>query len=75
MPKKTVKTPQKKAAEHRNLVQSRPAETGTGVFGAIALLLCLALQIDDPAVLTAITIVLSALPAAITYIVNLKRGS
>lgn len=71
----TKKKPQRKAAQTRNIVTSRPAETGTGVFGAIALLVCLSLGIDEPAVLTAITIVLSALPAAITWVVTLRRGA
>jgi hypothetical protein len=53
-------------------VQERPAETG-GLAAAVAFLVCYFAGIDDPAVLAALIVVAGALPAIITWIVQLRR--
>jgi len=56
----------------RNLPARRPAET-TAFASAIAVLVCKALGVDDPDVLVALTVIVGAVPAVVTAIVNRKR--
>jgi hypothetical protein len=56
------------------LPSRRPAETG-GVAGAVAFLILAALGVDNPAVLIALGLVVGAVPAAITWAVELARRS
>lgn len=57
------------------IAKKRPTETGTGFGGALALLIVYFLGVDDPAVYLALGIVISALPSAITWLVELVRSS
>lgn len=57
-----------------NLVTRRPAESFTSVAGALAFLIVYFLGIADPAVYLALGIVLSFVPAAATWVVELWRG-
>lgn len=52
---------------------TRPAETG-GVAGAVALLVAYFAGLHDPAIVTAIGVVVGFVPAAITWTVQLVRG-
>ncbi len=54
-------------------IQTRPAETG-GLAAAVAALLVYALGVDDQAVVVPLIIVVGAVPAAITFLVELVRG-
>lgn len=56
-----------------NVIARRPAETG-GVAGALALLICRLLGVDDADTIVALGIVLGFVPAAITWAVELRRG-
>lgn len=58
----------------KQTVVSRPAETGTGLAGAVAILVSAAFGITDPTVYGAMIIVIAALPGLITWVVNLVRG-
>ena len=49
-------------------VQARPAETG-GFASGVAVLICYIAGVDDPAILTALAVVVGALPGVITTIV------
>jgi hypothetical protein len=51
----------------------RPAETASAG-AALALLICYALGVDDPAVLVAAGIVIGAVPGVVTWLVELYRG-
>jgi hypothetical protein len=53
--------------------KQRPAETGAFA-GAMAVLICYFLGVDDPAVLAALTVVVGALPGLITWIVTMVRN-
>ena len=55
-----------------NLVQTRPAETG-GVASSVALLVAYLLGVTDPGVIVALGVVVGFIPAAITWVVNLRR--
>jgi hypothetical protein len=52
--------------------KDRPAETG-GLAAAIVVLICWAAGVDDPAVLAALTVVVGAIPAVVTWIVVQRR--
>lgn len=56
------------------IAKKRPAETATGVAGSIAALLVLAFDIDNPAVVAPLVVVIGFVPAAITWLVNTIRG-
>lgn len=51
----------------------RPAET-TAAAAAIALLICSVLGVDDPAVLTALGIVIGFIPTLVTWIVTTVKS-
>ncbi len=53
--------------------KSRPAETA-GLAGAVAVLVAWAAGVDQPAVIAAIGVVVGALPAAVTWVVQ-RRSS
>lgn len=53
-------------------MKSRPAETG-GVASAVALLIARIAGVDDIDTVTALAIVVGFVPAAVTWIVNLKE--
>lgn len=57
-----------------NTLQNRPAESG-GIAGAVALLIAHLLGVNDPATIVALAVVVGFIPAAITWIVVLVRGS
>jgi hypothetical protein len=57
----------------KDLPKDRPAETGTAVAAAIAVIICAILDVDDQDILFAITIIVGAIPGVITWIVNLRR--
>lgn len=52
----------------------RPAETGS-LAGAAAILVGRLVGIDDPNTLVALTVILGFVPAAITWLVTLRRGA
>lgn len=52
--------------------QARPAETA-GLAGALALLITRLLGVKDPDVLVSVGIVIAALPAGVTWLVELFR--
>lgn len=55
-------------------VSAHPAETTT-LAGAVAILLAhFFAGLNDPTILVALTVVLGAVPTAITWLVNLVRG-
>jgi hypothetical protein len=58
-------------AGNGNLVQRRPAES-SALVGAVVVLICALLGVDDPNVLAALTIVVGAIPAIVTWIVDLR---
>lgn len=58
----------------KTLVQTRPAETGS-VAGFAALLIARALGLDDPDTIIELAGVIAFLPAGITWLVTLIRGS
>jgi hypothetical protein len=60
-------------AKPTQLVARRPAET-TAVAGALALLICSLAGVDDPAVLTALGIVIGFIPTVVTWIVEMVRS-
>lgn len=54
---------------------NRPAEAGTALTAAVAILLAIVFDFrDDEEALAAVIVVLGAVPAAITFLVNLARG-
>jgi energy-converting hydrogenase Eha subunit A len=56
----------------KDIVETRPAETG-GLAAGIAVLICYFAGIDDPAVLAALAVVVGALPGAITaWVVKIR---
>jgi hypothetical protein len=55
-------------------VTERPAETAAFA-GAVATLVGYVAGIDEPGVLVALTVIVGAIPAVVTAIVNLKRRS
>lgn len=56
-----------------NLIQTRPAETTTSVVGAVTTLLVLIFKVKDPLVVAAVMTVLSSLPGAVTWGIELWR--
>ena len=58
----------------KSLATRRPAETITGIAGSIAFLLGVLLHLESDVVL-ALVPVISALPAAVTWFVELRRRS
>ncbi len=58
-----------------NIIQRRPAEAGTPVVVAIAMLIARVFGVDDADTIGYIAVVLSFVPAAITWAVTLVRGS
>lgn len=57
-----------------NIVQRRPAESVTGVAGALAFLVTYLLGVEDPTVYLCLGIVFSAVPSAVTWVVTLVRS-
>jgi hypothetical protein len=57
----------------KDLPQRRPAET-TAAASSVALLICWAAGVDDPAVLAAIGIVIGFIPSAVTWLVVTIRS-
>jgi hypothetical protein len=55
-----------------NTAKARPAETG-GLAAAVVALLVYALGVDDPALVAPLIIVVGAVPAGITWLVELMR--
>lgn len=55
-----------------DLPARRPAET-TAVAASLALLIASLLGLDDPAVLTALAVVIGFIPTIVTWIVTLVR--
>ena len=56
----------------KQLVAQRPAESGTGLAAAVAVIVCALLDVDDPNILFALTLLVGALPGAITWVVDLR---
>jgi len=57
----------------KTLPQRRPAET-TALAASIAVLICWLAGVDDPAILTALTVVVGAIPGVVTWIVDMRRS-
>jgi hypothetical protein len=57
-----------------NIIKTRPAESG-GLAAAVVVLIAYFLGVDDPGVFAALVIVVGALPAVITWIVELVKKS
>jgi hypothetical protein len=57
----------------RPAVAARPAETATGVAGAIAVLVAAVFKLTDPQVLLALPVVIAAIPALVSTLVDWKR--
>lgn len=55
-----------------NIAARRPAESATAA-GGLALLIAYALGVDEPALILAGAGVLAAVPAAVTWLVELRR--
>jgi hypothetical protein len=55
-------------------VRRRPAETG-GVAGALALIIARTAGLDDPNLIVALATVIGFAPAAVTWLVELVRGT
>jgi hypothetical protein len=55
------------------LAQKRPAEL-SGLAGAVAILLAGLLGVTDPATIVALGVIVGALPAVVTWLVELLRG-
>ncbi len=53
-------------------VRKRPAETA-GIAGALALVVCRALGVDDADVMMALGVLFASLPAGVTWLVELLR--
>lgn len=62
------------ASKPTAILRSRPAETATPVAMAIALLIARAVGVDDAFTVGYIAIIVSFVPAAVTWIVNLIRS-
>lgn len=60
-------------AKKQSLPSRRPAETTSLVAGAVAFLVCRVAKIDDPTTLGAVTIVVGAIPAGVTWLVETVR--
>jgi len=58
-----------------NLIQKHPAETALPIFTVVAALIAKVLGVEDTDTILYIGLVLSFVPAAITWIVNMVRGS
>ena len=56
-----------------SLPQRRPAEV-SGLAGAVAILLAGLLGVTDPATIVALGVIVGALPAVVTWAVELLRG-
>lgn len=57
------------------MMTNRPAETTTAVAGGLAVLIVTLLGVEDVEVVVALTAVISAIPAAVTYVVQLWRDT
>jgi hypothetical protein len=57
--------------EAGNVATRRPAETATGVAGAIAALIIAIFGISDPAIIAPLAVIIGFIPTAITWIVDL----
>ncbi len=54
---------------------NRPAEVSTALAAALGLILATVLGFrDDPDLMTAVVIVIGALPGVVTWFVNMRRG-
>ncbi len=59
-----------------NVVQRRPAEVATGVAGAVAVVLSRILGFDDdPDLMTAVTVLVAAIPTLITWVARPAPGA
>jgi len=58
-----------------NILQRRPTETATPVISATAMLIARVLGVDDVDTIMYITIVLSFVPSAVTWVVEQLRTS
>lgn len=56
-----------------SILKSRPAETG-GLTAAVAVLIAYFAGVDNPGIIAALVIVVGALPAVITWFVELMRN-
>ena len=56
-----------------NGVTNHPAEVGGGVAAAVAVLLAHVFSLTDPSEVTALVVVVGAVPAAVTFLVGLFR--
>jgi hypothetical protein len=59
-------------AARKNLIERRPAESATTVAGAVVALLVLVLKLDS-SYAAPLIVVVGALPAAVTWLVELLR--
>jgi hypothetical protein len=57
-----------------NIVKQRPAETAMPVVTAVALLIGKAIGVEDTDTIAYIAIVLSFIPAVVTWIVDLRKS-
>lgn len=55
-------------------VVRRPAETAMPIATVVALLICRALDVDSPDTVAYVAVVVSFVPAAVTWLVDLYRG-
>lgn len=60
--------------KRKPLHQRRPAETATGVAGAVALLIAKVFHVTDPQTILAMTVVVAATPAGVTWAVERYRA-
>lgn len=58
----------------KKLAQNRPAETATPIAMAVAILIAKAVGVDDAYTVGYIALVVSFVPAGITWLVNLQKG-
>jgi hypothetical protein len=56
-----------------SVLANRPAETTSGVAGAVAALVAYFTHITDPAIVAALVVVVGFVPAAVTWLVTLLR--
>ena len=61
--------------EAGNVATRRPAETTTGVAGAIAALVIAIFDISDPAIIAPLAVIIGFIPTAITWFVDLYTKS
>jgi len=56
------------------IATNRPAETGGALAAAIVVIISAIFDIDDTAVIAALTIVVGAIPGIITWIVTMRQS-